>query len=289
MNPNEVIGGLMTGSINLTLGCGQSRKLKDVQNRVNMETGAMSGSITVSGKLWEGSKRVKALMKHFTDIKRGFDSYSLPWSKGVRIFKVDRIENVYQYVNDMMATVDPMVDAIVNNYDNEREDAVTALGSEGRLSNYPSDGYAFKSGIVKRFVVDTIGASHKLLEMVGGALGNHLAREHEQALRESIGQSQQDAADRLADILARFVDVCDPGKERTRVTESLFKDFKQLTEALPDLLLFPNPKLFALNERIKLEMAGITKDELSESREARAAVHAKAKTLIDAIGLIPMV
>jgi len=289
MNPNEVIGGLMTGKLELSIGCGQSRQLKGLQQRVNTEAGTTRKTIKVSGKLWEGSDKVKALTIHFTQLKRTFALATTPWVEGIRVFKSTRIEEIYSLSNELIATIKPMVDDIVNNYDTERQDAYTEMGAEGRMDHYPASGEEFRNGIIQNFRVDTLGSSNAIIQVVGGALGVHLAREHEAELRETLGKSQQEVADRVVGILTRFMDVCDPGKDRTRVTDSLFDDFKQLTATLPDLLLFPNPSLVAFNERIKMEMGNVSQEELSKDKHARAAVHAQAKDLIAAFSAIPMV
>lgn len=270
----------MTARLQLSIGCRQSVKLDNVTAKVRVDAGATDGSINVNARIWAGSTKVVALQRKFVEVNSAFKTQTLPWSEGVRIFRADRVHSIYQLVGDLIRSTDPLIEDIVKNYDTELEAAVTALGKEGNSENYPETGEAFRSGVVRRFNVDTIGSSNKLMEMVGGALGNHLAREHEEALRQSIGQAQQDAADRMIKVLERFVLVCDPNKAKTRITNSLFEDLQEITRGLNDLLLFPNQQLEMLNAQIQDTLGRMTRDDVAENPAIKAQAYHTAQQMV---------
>lgn len=295
MNTQDIVGGLLTAKLQLSIGCPQSKKLKEASVKACLDAGAVNsdGSATnaigVSAKLWSGSEKVTGLQKKFVCINRGFDALTLPWSKGVRIFRSDRAQQVHSTVQNMIDETNGLIDEIVDNYATEVELAVMALGREGRIDNYPDTGEEFRGGVMRRLCVDTLAASNKIVELVGGQLGLKLAREHEEQLRNSIGEAQRDAADRLHDVLRRFADVCDPSKDRTRVTDSLFEDLKSITTNVGQLLLFPNPKLeeFALD--VKNRMSRFTREDISKHKHMKDAAHREASSMINTLMTIPIV
>jgi len=280
---NQILTSLMTGKLKLCLGCRQSMKLKGATAKIIKESEAESGSIGVSAKLWSGSKKVTALARAFTAANISFNSITLPWSDGVRIFKSWRIDGIYRIVRELIATTDPLIADIVSNYDVEKESAVIGLGHEGNSNNYPISGVEFEGLIVRRFNVDTIGTSNAILELVGGALGEQLSREHEQSLRDSIGQAQGQAAERLVSVLRRMVAVCDPNKGRTRVTDSLINDLREVTTNLSQVLLFPNDELEMLNDQIIQTLGDVTRDQLADNPTVKLNVYNTAKQMADAI------
>lgn len=295
MSTNNIIGGLLIAQVRVSLGCRQTRKLQESTAKASEQAGAVdasgnpTGAISVNGRLWRGSPSVMALQKQIIAIHRGFDSLTLPWSRGWRIFRADRMPDISDRTNEMFRNLDAMIEDVVVNYDTELQKALRALGSEGRREDYPKDGREFESGIVRRIDVDTLGTSDRLADLVGGALGQQLASEHAERLNESIGQAQQEAADRLAQVLHRFVETCDPSKERTRVTASLFQDMADVTSNMGKILLFPNPNLEHLAKVVHERLSRINRDDLSDSRELRQATHQEAKQLLDVLSKIPIV
>lgn len=299
MNTNKVIGGLMTARLNLSIGCPQSSKLKDETIKASIDAGAMTvdargqaiptGSISVSAKLWQGSEKVIALQRRFTHVQAGFKSMTLPWGDGVRIFRADRIDAIYRTVRQMIDDTNPMIDDIVQNYAAEAEAALVALGKAGKPEHYPPTGEKFRDGIIRQFHVDTLSPSSKIVELVGGPLGQDLAQDHEEALRKSIGEAQQDAADRLAGVLDRLINVCDPTKDQTRVTESLFEDLSEITTNLKDILLFPNPELERMADKVKAHMATVDRKTLAKNKHLRSSIHATAKSMASVLSQIPIV
>lgn len=295
MNTQDIIGGLLTAKLQLSIGCRQSMKLKEASVKACIDAGAVSAdgtatnAIGVSAKLWVGSEKVTKLQKHFININRTFDAITLPWSKGVRIFRSDRAQQVHGMIQNMIDETGGLIDEIVNNYADEVDAAVMALGREGRADNYPDTGEEFRRGIVRRLCVDTLASSDKIVELVGGQLGIELARDHEDNLKNSIGAAQTDAADRLHDVLRRFVEVCDPAKERTRVTESLFEDLQSITSNVSDLLLFPNPKLEAFAKDMKDRMSRFSRDGISKNKHEKDAAHREAASMLGVLGSIPIV
>lgn len=299
MNTNNIIGGLMTARLNLSLGCRQSSKLKEETIKASVDAGAMSldsrgnavptGSISVNAKLWRGSDKVMGLQKKFVAVQSNFKSMTLPWGEGVRIFRAERINDIYRSVRQMIDDTDPMIEDIVKNYDAEAESAMVALGKAGRSDNYPQTGESFRDGIVRQFHVDTLSQSNKIVDLVGGELGTHLAREHEEQLRRSIGEAQQDAADRLADVLQRLINISDPSKDSTRVTNSLFEDIEEITTNMRDILLFPNPALERMADTVKNSLSHLKREDLAKNKDLRHSLHGTAKSMAQMLGNIPIV
>lgn len=292
----------MTARLQLSIGCAQSRKLKNATRVAAINAGAVkhvggelveTGSISVQAKLWHGSDRVMRLCRTFASIQSGFKQLTLPWGEGIRIFKADRIHSINDSIRQSIDRTDELLDDIANNYESERDAALLALGVEGDEQNYPANGQLFRDGVVRRFYFDTISPSNKLIEMVGGQLGDHIAREHEDRLRGAIVEAQQAAADQLADIIRRFIDVCDPAKKRTRVTNDLFADLQSVTDGLTsginNILLVPNPQLERLASEVRASLTSYDREALAEDKDARSVVHRQASDLLNVLGSIPIV
>lgn len=295
MNTNNIIGGLLIAQVRVSLGCRQSRKLQDATSEASRVAGAVdaagnpTGAIAVSGRLWRGSPAVMALQKQMLAIHAGFDSLTLPWGKGWRIFKAERMPEISTRTSEMFRNLDAMIEDVVVNYQAELSKALKALGTEGRLEDYPKDGQQFEDGIVRKLEVDTLGTSERLADMVGGALGKQLAAEHADRLSESIGQAQQEAADRLASVLGRFVQTCDPSKDRTRVTNSLFEDLAEVTTNIGKILIIPNPNLEHLAKVVSDRLGQINRKNLAESPELRQSVHQEANNLLSVLNQMAIV
>lgn len=296
MNTQQIIGSVLTGSLKLSIGCRQSRTLKDATAKVSKDLNAVTaagdptGSINVNVKLWKGAPTVMKLQKKFTEISHGFDAVTLPWSKGIRIFRANQTPTITSMVNTMLAESDSIIDEIAKDYTAEVESALMAAGSEVTIEDYPETADEFRKAIVRRLDVQPLGESNRIVQMVGTGLGHKLAEQYEQQLKESIGQAQQEAANRLGEILDRFMIVCDPNKDRTRVTDVLFSDMLEVTSGISSVLLWPNPQLEDLATKIKQRLSLFNKEEISKNKNGeRAAAYREASAMKSMLNNIPIV
>jgi len=288
----NIIAGLLTGRVECTLGCGQSKKLKEASRDASVSLGAVdpfgkpNGSVDVSAKLWNTAPRVKRLILDMANIRPAAQDMALPWVEKAIIFRVARAQEIKRRVDALMDGLTPRIDDIELNFDEEVRAAMAGYPGGAERDFYPLDGQDFRSGIVRKFVVSAVPSSSAIIQLLGEDVGTSLAAEREDDMRQNLAKSQAVVVARLHAAMERIVAACDPGKDRVRITQGLLGDMNELMDTVPNLLLIPDPKIEDLASDIRLAFSGISREDLAEDKGARASAHTLAKSFASTLAAI---
>lgn len=291
----SIMPGILTGRLTLSIGCAQSRRLRQQTDDITIREGAKDGSMTVDARLWAGSKLVNNLTTGFSVAKRHIQNITLPWRRGEVIFRADRAQFVNARMDDQFVVLNHLIDEVVANYDAEVLAAVQHLGAAGNELDYPKDGPSFRAGVRMGFTVNTVSSSNSVAALVGGSLGQKMAADAEDALRAMMAEAQRTALLRMASAIRRIINACDEQfvigqdgerneRKNFRMSKTILSDMQELAEAIPDLLIEQDENILAVAEEAKEKFRSFTREDLAKSPEAREKARQAARDVAAMLG-----
>lgn len=293
---SNIVSGLLTGRLDIRLGCKKTMRLKRETHQMENQTGAKKGGLSVDATLWAGSKRFKALAIGIQSTKDYLKSLALPWEDGKVIFRADKATFITTQINHRLDELDKPLNELVDNYDAEVLSAVQFLGVAGDEDNYPNSGQEFSDGFLRKFIVAAVSPVDRVAEMVSGAIGKQLVADAEADMAEKLADSQKVTLERLAKAVKRIANACAEDsvkgkggvmkpREQFKFSDDIISSLIDLTREIPGLLLAPDEDIERLAEQARAKFAGLSKEALKESKDAREQARQAAADISEMLSI----
>lgn len=205
---------------------------------------------------------------------------TLPWgNNGQRLLPAARFMEYRQTLNAMRREFDNLVDGFVASYPRLVQEARHRLGTLYRSDEYPPvDDVRGTFGVeYDIFPVPTAG---DFRVEVANEERDEITAQIEEATRERQAQATKACYVRVQGVLQRMKQQCVPGK--TRITDSLATDVRELAGMLDDLNIAGDPELTRLAGQIRQDLL-VDAEDLRSSPTTRKAVGDRAAELLESL------
>ena len=172
-----------------------------------------------------------------------------------------------------------LVDTFMTNYPQLVSDARTRLGSLYDPKEYPpAADVRLSFGL--EFEIFPVPTAGDFRVDVANEERGEITAQIEAATRERQNNATKACYVRVRDVLQRMKQQCVASK--TRITDSLVEDARDLTGMLDDLNIAGDPELTRLGEEIRRDLL-VDAEDLRRSAKARQAVGDRASELLDSM------
>lgn len=174
---------------------------------------------------------------------------TLPWgNNGQRILPASTFLDYRSTINEMKNEFTRAVDAFISDYPRLVQEARLSLGTLYDPSEYPE-----ASDIRNHFGVDLdifqVPTSGDFRVDVATTVKAELQAESEAAIQQRLGSATKACYVRVRDVLERMKNQCTA--ERSRITEALVEDVRDLTQVMDDLNITKDPELTRVTNEIR--------------------------------------
>ena len=206
--------------------------------------------------------------------------HTLPWgNKGQHLLPAKRFFDYRQGINQLRSEFNDEVQKFLDRYEHWVDEARNRLGSLFDPTDYPTS-----KELSARFGVDLdilpVPTSGDFRVEVANEERQELITQIEAASQERQANANRACYDRVRDVLQRMKQQCVPGK--TRITDSLVDDVRELTNVLDDLNVNDDPELIRINQEIRRDLL-TDAEALRRSPTTRAAVGDRAAEILESI------
>jgi len=192
---------------------------------------------------------------------------TLPWGEnGERLLPSRNYNDYSRRMRELKEDFDRAVDAFVTNYPEVIFEAKRTLGGLFRRGDYPDreevrDKFAFRTVISPVPLADDFRVSLASDEV------SAIQREIEQRLAQSNAAATADLWKRLYEVVEHMVErLSDPD---AIFRDSLIGNMVKLTELLPKLNLYDDPRLETMRRRIEASLCSYSPDQLRKDKTVR--------------------
>lgn len=207
-------------------------------------------------------------------------AYTLPWgNNGQRLLPAVRFMEYRGKLVEHRNEFNRLVDNFMASYPQLVSDARARLGTLYNPSEYPPASDVRMSFGVELDIFPVPTAGDFRVEVADEERAE-LTAQIEQAAAERQNNATRACYMRVRDVLQRMKNQCVKGK--TRITDSLVKDARDLAGMLDDLNISDDPELTRISLEIKRDLL-IDADDLRNSAATRKAVGDRAAELLDSM------
>ena len=205
---------------------------------------------------------------------------TLPWgNNGQRLLPA---KFFLDYRNELVKHRDEfnrLVDTFMASYPQLVSDARTRLGSLYDPNEYPpATDVRLSFGV--EFDIFPVPTASDFRVDVANEERSEIAAQIEAATQERQANATKACYIRVRDVLQRMKQQCVAGK--TRITDSLIEDTRDLTDMLDDLNIGDDPELTRIASEIRKDLL-VDADDLRRSPKTRQAVGDRAAELLDSM------
>ena len=205
---------------------------------------------------------------------------TLPWgNNGQRLLPA---KFFLDYRNELVKHRDEfnrLVDTFMSSYPQLVSDARTRLGSLYDPNEYPpATDVRLSFGV--EFDIFPVPTAGDFRVDVANEERSEIAAQIEAATQERQANATKACYIRVRDVLQRMKQQCVAGK--TRITDSLIEDTRDLTDMLDDLNIGDDPELTRIASEIRKDLL-VDADDLRRSPKTRQAVGDRAAELLDSM------
>ena len=207
-------------------------------------------------------------------------AYTLPWgNNGQRLLPAVRFMEYRSKLIQHRNEFNRLVDTFMDSYPQLVCDARTRLGSLYDPTEYPpADDVRLSFGV--EFDIFPVPTAGDFRVEVANEERAELIAQIEQATTERQNNATRACYVRVRDVLQRMKNQCIEGK--TRITNSLVEDTRDLVGMLDDLNISGDPELTRVSSEIKRDLL-IDAEDLRRHTPTRKAVGDRASELLDSI------
>ncbi len=207
-------------------------------------------------------------------------AYTLPWgNNGQRLLPA---KFFLDYRNELVKHRDEfnrLVDTFMASYPQLVNDARTRLGSLYDPAEYPPASEVRRSFGVE-FDIFPVPTAGDFRVDVANEERSEIAAQIEAATQERQANATKACYVRVRDVLQRMKQQCVAGK--TRITDSLIEDTRDLTDMLDDLNIGDDPELTRIASEIRKDLL-VDADDLRRSPATRQTIGDRASELLNSI------
>lgn len=205
---------------------------------------------------------------------------TLPWGQnGQRILPAAIFLDYRKTILELKALFDRRVDMFVNDYPRLVHEARVTLGTLYDPSEYPA-----ASDIKGHFGVDLeifqVPTSGDFRVEVADTVRNELQAESEAAIQQRLGSATKACYVRVREVLERMKNQCTV--ERSRITEALVEDVRDLTQVMDDLNITKDPELSRITREIRDGLV-FQVDDLRKSPTLRKEANDRASAILESL------
>lgn len=223
---------------------------------------------------------LEAINREATAIRSFHYGYTLPWgNNGQRLLPAVRFMEYRATLQQRRDKFNRLVDDFIAEYPALVQDARTRLGTLYDPTEYPAAAEVRKSFGVEFDIFPVPTAGDFRVEVANEERGE-ITAQIEEATRERQAQATKACYVRVRDVLQRMKQQCVPGK--TRITDSLATDVRDLAGMLDDLNIAGDPELTRLAAEIRQDLL-VDAEDLRRHAPTRKAVGDRAAELLDSI------
>lgn len=214
-------------------------------------------------------------------------SRTLPWQDdGARLLPAAAFVDYMAQMRTIRAQFDKAVSEFIDGYAKHVDDARSRLGNMFKPEDYPS-----ADDIRDRFAFDTIinpvPAGDDFRVSLGDAQAALIRAEIEARAEAQLTDAMRDVYGRVADVCGRMADKLrsyQPGNDNKKAEgifrDSLVENVRELAGILPALNITADPKLSAIAERMRKELARHDAEALREDDALRNEVADAAASIL---------
>lgn len=223
---------------------------------------------------------LEPIAKKANAIRQFHYARTLPWgNNGQRLLPA---KFFMDYRNELVKHRDEfnrLVDTFMASYPQLVSDARTRLGSLYDPNEYPPATDVRLSFSVE-FDIFPVPTAGDFRVDVANEERSEIAAQIEAATQERQANATKACYERVRDVLQRMKQQCVAGK--TRITDSLIEDTRDLTDMLDDLNIGDDPELTRIASEIRKDLL-VGADDLRRSPKTRQAVGDRAAELLDSM------
>lgn len=261
------------------------KKDKAESVKVNANAGAIDGAANVYKQLLPDSPELEAVQK-FQNVFRTFVyDNTLPWDdSGWRIGRVVRHMEFMQEVGDMMRQFDSLVDAFVDAYSKDIEQAKFTLNAMFDQADYPgADEVRGKFRISVDVMTLPNSEDFRVVDGVPQAEVDKLCDIAANSVEAKIAAGMNEAYKRLFSVVSKMSTTLTQygDKEVKKFNDTLVNNIADLVAIMPALNLTDDPVLNALTSEAKnlveYDLSDLRKDEKTRKSAIKEAAALAAK------------
>ena len=271
--------------VELNISVWTANKLDRIETRrINIDNAAASNAARVHKYLMAGTQLRGAISNYAAQVRAYHLLCTLPWSdKGPRLLSTAALAQYKAQMNEHLDTFNSMVEAYVDAYPNELEQArqkVTGLGELFDPTDYPdADTLRSKFGIGLVFS-PLPSAGDFRLDIPQDDLED-MRRTYEESFDQRLKAAVQDTWDRLYAMLRGIsTKLTDVEGEDKRYHDSLLTNANELCDLLKALNITNDQKLEDARGQLQSALRGIDIDGIRDSAAQRADVKARVDSII---------
>lgn len=200
---------------------------------------------------------------------------TLPWADtGPRALKATAYFDYMTQMQVFGAQFDAAVQDLLNDYPMHRQEAKRLLGTLFNDNDYPyihtlRDKFGFKTAVTPLPTGDDFRVS-----LNDEVIEARVRAEIDASTVAVANDAQKDAFERIAKVLAAFVDRL--AKPDSVFRDSLVENARELAEVLPHLNLTDDPVLTQMSDRLRDKLTQFDAEQLRRDPKARRETHAEA-------------
>lgn len=278
--------------LDLTISMWNGRKMdKKIAAEVQTNKNAKSSkAATVSKHLFADNPRLEAIQAHAAAVRQWVYRVTLPWDdKGYRLVPTIKFFDVTQQIEEYKVEFYKLVQAFLDNYDNDILAAAFKLGDMFDRNEYPT-----REQVERKFkFVDVYSpvpeAGDFRVDLQNDAI-NQLQEQFANTANQRLEAAMRDAWERLHNTITHIKDRLDEsdehedGSKRKRAKplhKSMLDNAEELCGLLKGLNIMQDPDLEAARHKLERALAGADIKDLRESPELRASVRTKMDDIMD--------
>lgn len=223
---------------------------------------------------------LEAISKQASAIREFHYSYTLPWgNNGQRLLPAARFLEYRAELVKLRDDFNRRVNDFLNNYPDLVRVARNRLGTLYEPADYP-DINDVRRAFGVEFQIFPVPTAGDFRVEVANEERAEITAQIEEVTRERQAQATKACYVRVHDVLQRMKQQCVPGK--TRITDSLATDVRDLAGMLDDLNIGGDPELTRLGAQIRQDLL-VDADDLRASPTTRKAVGDRAAEILDSL------
>ena len=245
------------------------KKDKAESKKVNDNAGAIEGAANVHKQLLPDSLELEAVQKFATSFRTWIYESTLPWDdSGWRIGRVVRHMDFMAEAGDKMREFDVLVDAFVNAYAREIENAKFTLNAMFNQADYPgTDEMRAKFAISLDVTTLPNSEDFRVVDGVPQDEVDKLCAIASNATEARIAAGMEEAYKRLFTVVSKMATTLTQygDKEIKKFNDTLINNIGDLVAIMPALNITDDPALNALTtearELVEYDLTDLRKDE----------------------------
>ena len=239
---------------------------KHVSQQVNAQYGS-NGDAGRFNKVLATKEALKDIQTAVSAARTFHMEQTLPWGEnGERLLPSRNYNDYSRRMRELKADFDQAVDTFITNYPEVIFEAKRTLGGLFRREDYPDP-----DEVRDKFAFRTVISPVPLADDFRVSLASDEVSAIQKEIEERLAQSNAAAT---ADLWKRLYEVVEHMVERLSDPDAIFRDslignMVKLTELLPKLNLYDDPRLETMRRRIETSLCNYSPDQLRKDKTVR--------------------